>query len=339
MKNLLDRKLNTELFDENEIKKENPFGYRLAPIEIWKGSKLERSLVTTLGQGVFEQIGKLLAEDKGNVAQNQYNYNIEISDDKVKYITKLLDDQRTGSLRIKELNENLKELKESKKLLNGRGTGKIHLINKKIKELKAKMKNDDSVDLKKSLDKLKDELLNKKQELETINKKIKEIQDEKKEINDSIKIPVWKDEIRELNKLTSDKNMVEKKGIFDLYIKRKVTGVEEFYSFKTVKPNLDQTEIAKRDMLYIKASNPQHKVYFALPYNPAGEKELYKKCGHKIPYKLFDMDNAESVLIGAALWNTIADDKTAYDELLKIFNKVGKKYSEKIKKDYLKIKI
>lgn len=73
---------------------------------------------------------------------------------------------------------------------------------------------------------------------------------------------------------------------------------EEFYSIKTVKPNLDQAEIAKRDMLHTKAFKENSKVYFALPCNPAGED--YKKI-YSIPYGLFDMSNKKCILIESDL--------------------------------------
>ena len=70
----------------------------------------------------------------------------------------------------------------------------------------------------------------------------------------------------------------------DLYVHRQ-DGRQEYYSFKTVKPNLDQTETAKRDMLYLKAGNPECDPYFALPFNPAG-KVMYinKRIVFRISY-------------------------------------------------------
>lgn len=52
MNRIIDKRTVEEPFDENEIKKTNPFGYRLVPVEVWKGSKFERSFVTSLGQVV-----------------------------------------------------------------------------------------------------------------------------------------------------------------------------------------------------------------------------------------------------------------------------------------------
>ncbi|MFK3938002.1 TdeIII family type II restriction endonuclease [Alkalihalobacillus sp. NPDC078783] len=62
MERLINRRVNIEPFDEKEIEAKNPFGFRLVPVEVWKGSKFERSFVTILGQGIFEQIAKIIAE-------------------------------------------------------------------------------------------------------------------------------------------------------------------------------------------------------------------------------------------------------------------------------------
>ena len=121
----------------------------------------------------------------------------------------------------------------------------------------------------------------------------------------------------------------------DLYICRP-DGTEEFYSFKTVKPNLDQTEIAKKDMLLLLADDSEREVYFALPYNPAGEGHPYRECRHDFPFRLFNMDNDACVLIGAKLWDKIGGHGT-YDELLMLFEEVGTLYSERIKKEYFGI--
>lgn len=85
-------------------------------------------------------------------------------------------------------------------------------------------------------------------------------------------------------------------------------------------PNLDQTEIAKKDMLLLKAHNPGYRTFFGLFYNPGGEQRL--DYNWTMPFKLFDMHHDEVVLIGKDYWNTLGDDNT-YTELLEIFAKVG----------------
>jgi hypothetical protein len=243
MERIIHRRTVLEPFDEEEILKKNPFGFRLVPVEIWKGSKFERSFVTSLGQAIFEQIAKIIAEGTGSAAENQYDTEITIN-----------------TFRIEKIDELLKYQRESR-------------------------------------------------------------------IS-----PDWDTEVEEILNLKNNK-FENLKVKFDLYIKR-ADGSEEYYSFKTVKPNLDQTEVAKRDMLRIKCGKEDCKPYFALPFNPAGEGNEYRKA-HSIPFRLFNMDNDKCVLIGKTLWNKIGEDENTYDELMKIFEEVGKKYSGKIKKDYL----
>ncbi len=257
MKRILEKRTIQEPFNEEDIKNKNPFGYRLVPIEVWKGSKFERSFVTSLGQGIFEQIAKIIAEGSGAIAENQYTKSIKLNSWQLEKIDNILEKQR------KQRNASKKKVKDN--------SNKVKTINEELEFLR---------------------------ELET-------------------------DRYQEVSVL------------FDLYIKRE-NGMEEYYSLKTVKPNLDQTETAKKDMLRLMTAEENSEAYFALPYNPAGEGEIYK-LAHSIPYKLFDMDNDSNVLIGKRLWDKIGQDDDTYDELLEIFNKVGEEYVYKIKKEYLGI--
>jgi hypothetical protein len=245
MDRVISRRITEEPFDSKNNLEENPFGARLVPEEIWKGSKFERSFVTSLGQGVFEQIGKIIAEGTGDFAENQH---ITLG--------------KIDKGREEKIEAILRELRDSKRY---------------------KRK------------------------------------------------PDWKLELEEILSVNSEKT-VDIKVNSDLYIKRQ-TGKEEFYSFKTAKPNLDQTERAKRDMFELWAMNPHRKVFFALPHNPMGEGREYN---YQPPFKIFDMVNDPCVLIGSRLWDTIGGTGT-YKELLDLFEEVGKLYIPTIKTQYLKI--
>ncbi|KUP39231.1 TdeIII family type II restriction endonuclease [Bacillus velezensis] len=234
-----------EPFNEGSIKLNNPFGYYLVPIEVWKGSKFERSFVTTFGQKTVEQLGKIIAEGTGAYAELQYKKEFELNAWKLEKIESILTSQRNS---------------------------------------------------------------------------------EKK--------PDWHQEVKEINSLET-KRYEGVRVISDLYVKR-TDGREEFYSFKTVKPNLDQTEKAKRDMLRLAAKSSDYYPFFALPSNPAGEGNLYKNA-HTPPFKLFDMDNDPCVLIGSKLWNHIGQDDNTYNELIKIFQEEGEKFTNIIRKEYFGI--
>ena len=129
--------------------------------------------------------------------------------------------------------------------------------------------------------------------------------------------PNWGNELKTVlavNKGDTDVRRV----LSDLYIKK---GTSEIYiSIKTVKPNLDQTEIAKKDMLLLKAHDPQCQTYFALYYNPGGPKK--EDYNWTMPFRIFDMRHDECVLIGEEYWDMIGGAGT-YEELLKVFALVG----------------
>lgn len=129
--------------------------------------------------------------------------------------------------------------------------------------------------------------------------------------------PDWKTEIARLWAYKKGDTEV-RRVISDLWLWK--DKVETFISIKTVKPNLDQTEIAKKDMLLLKAHNPDYQTYFGLFYNPGGPER--KNYNWTMPSKIFDMFADEAVLIGADYWNKLGD-QTTYIELLKIFEKVG----------------
>jgi len=255
MERILIKRTEKEPFNEDDIKQNNPFGYRLVPVEVWKGSKFERSFVTSLGQGIFEQIAKIIAEGSGAEAKNQYVREINLNTWQIEQIDSILKKQRHKNISKKKISD-------------------------------------------KSLD-----------------------------------IKTVKEEVSVLRELEIDR--FEKVSVlFDLYIKRQ-DGKEEFYSLKTVKPNLDQTETAKKDMLRLMTAEDAQ-AFFALPYNPAGDSNIYKSI-HAIPYKLFDMDNDENVLIGRELWNKIGQADATYDELLELFDEIGEIYRTRIRKEYFGI--
>lgn len=97
-------------------------------------------------------------------------------------------------------------------------------------------------------------------------------------------------------------------------------GLGAYFSIKTAKPNIDQTAVAKSDMLRIVAQSPDAEVYFALPYNPMGENRF--DYTWKFPFTIFDMRTDESVLIGKEFWDYLGGDG-CYEELLQVCEEVG----------------
>lgn len=140
------------------------------------------------------------------------------------------------------------------------------------------------------------------------------------------KKPNWTTEINKIQAHTKGDFEV-RRVISDLFLEK--DGIETYISIKTVKPNLDQTEIAKKDLLLLKAHNPEARTYFGLFYNPGGPKRA--DYNWTMPSKIFDMHKDESVLIGEDYWNFLGG-KGTYAELLLIFDTVGSRTREAIMK-------
>lgn len=106
-------------------------------------------------------------------------------------------------------------------------------------------------------------------------------------------------------------------------------GIDNFISLKTVKPNIDQTSVAKEDCLYLTIGDRNCNAYFGLPYNPYGEqKEDY---AHNPPMQIFDFHYDTVVLIGREMWDTIGGFG-CYDILLGIAEQVGHETRKEIEK-------
>ncbi len=113
--------------------------------------------------------------------------------------------------------------------------------------------------------------------------------------------------------------------VVDLSFKDRKTGTIYFIEIKSPKPNKDQTRQTKEKFLFLLATYPNSKVYYALPYNPYGErKENYKWSFTKM---FFDLD--KEVLIGKEFWDFIGG-KNTYENILKIFKRVGEKKGKEI---------
>lgn len=129
--------------------------------------------------------------------------------------------------------------------------------------------------------------------------------------------PNWHKEIQTLTAFTKGDTVI-RRVISDLWLRK--AGKDYFISIKTVKPNLDQSEIAKKGMLLLKADNPHHNVYFALYYNPHGTSR--SDYNHSFPMKIFDMHKDECVLIGKDYWDFLGGEG-AYEKILDVFSEVG----------------
>jgi hypothetical protein len=126
----------------------------------------------------------------------------------------------------------------------------------------------------------------------------------------------WKDDLKSIKK--SKNKIKEYKIISDLWFKR--DNIDYFFSIKTVKPNIDQTSIAKSHVLSLKLAYPKSRAFFALPYNPYGDKK--NAYAHSPPFKIFNMVEDEVVLIGEEYWDLLGG-KGTYNNLLELLEEAG----------------
>ena len=104
-------------------------------------------------------------------------------------------------------------------------------------------------------------------------------------------------------------------------------GINNYMSIKTVKPNIDQTAEAKRDLLKLKLADPKANVYYGLYYNPYGEHK--KDYAWTPPMKIFNFNTDTCILIGKEYWDTLGGNGF-YEEVLAIASKVGIETRKKI---------
>src|SRR3989338_6294044 len=115
----------------------------------------------------------------------------------------------------------------------------------------------------------------------------------------------------------------QKEGrIADFYMRR--AGKEHYFEIKTVKPNIDVFTKSKTKLLeWVARRRSPIKVYLAFPYNPY----------HPQPYERFTeqgvLDRGKEFLIGKEYWDCLGGENT-FEELLVLFDDVGKKFKEKI---------
>lgn len=117
----------------------------------------------------------------------------------------------------------------------------------------------------------------------------------------------------------------QKEGrIADFYMKR--GGKEYYFEIKTVKPNIDVFTKSKTKLLeWVARRRSPIKVFLAFPYNPY----------HPQSYERFTeqgvLEKGEEFLIGKEYWDFLGG-KNTFEELLRLFDIVGKKFKEKIRK-------
>jgi len=100
--------------------------------------------------------------------------------------------------------------------------------------------------------------------------------------------------------------------------------IEHYFEIKTVKPNIDVFTKSKTKLLeWVARRRSPVKVFLAFPYNP-----YYPQ-----PYERFTeqgvLEKGKEFLIGKEYWDFLGGEKT-FEQLLELFDLVGKKFKEKI---------
>ncbi|MEK7564859.1 MAG: TdeIII family type II restriction endonuclease [Patescibacteria group bacterium] len=126
-----------------------------------------------------------------------------------------------------------------------------------------------------------------------------------------------------LNASAKDGKAQKEGKIADFYMKR--DGREYYFEIKTVKPNIDVFTKSKTKLLeWVARRRSPIKVFLAFPYNPY----------HPQPYERFTeqgvLDRGKEFLIGKEYWDFLGGENT-FEELLSLFDNIGKKFKEKIK--------
>ncbi|EPY6976134.1 TdeIII family type II restriction endonuclease [Klebsiella variicola] len=138
--------------------------------------------------------------------------------------------------------------------------------------------------------------------------------------------PDWNAEVNYINNLQLTGTQQIHRVISDLYFER--DGRANYISIKTVKPNIDQTAEAKRDLLKIKLADSSANVYFGLYYNPYGDRrDLYRWTP---PMKIFNFHTDPCVLIGRDYWDTLGGVGT-YNTVLQIARSVSQELQELVR--------
>jgi hypothetical protein len=121
----------------------------------------------------------------------------------------------------------------------------------------------------------------------------------------------------------------------DIFIDSKIDGKRYAFELKAPLPNSDQTKVSKEKIFKLLSMEARETDYafFALPYNPYGEKIDY---AHTFPMRWFDMHSDPSILIGDEFWDLIGG-KGSLDIVIEVCEELGSKYKERINKEYLDI--
>jgi hypothetical protein len=144
--------------------------------------------------------------------------------------------------------------------------------------------------------------------------------------------PDWDNELKYILEGKNAK-LIPVTVISDVYAEDQKNKKRYAFELKAPLPNSDQTKVSKEKMLKLYSMEPLQVdgAYYALPYNPFGNRENYSWA---FPARWFDMKNDKVVLIGDEFWEKIGGLGT-YKAFIEAVNEIGQEYKTRIYKDFL----
>lgn len=144
--------------------------------------------------------------------------------------------------------------------------------------------------------------------------------------------PDWDKELKYI--LEGGGKLIPTSVVCDIFINSKTTNEKYAFEVKAPLPNSDQTKVSKEKMFKLLAMQPKKidYAYFALAYNPYGDKKDYN---WSFPNRWFSMTTDSSVLIGDEFWELVGG-KDTYKMFITEINKLGKEYKKRIYKEFCK---
>lgn len=123
--------------------------------------------------------------------------------------------------------------------------------------------------------------------------------------------------------------------VCDVYAEDRANARRYAFELKAPLPNSDQTKVSKEKLLKLYAMDPLQVdgAYYALPYNPYGQRKDY---AWSFPRRWFNMQEDAVVLIGEEFWDKIGGLGT-YQSFISAVNEIGEKYRNRIYREFLGI--
>lgn len=145
--------------------------------------------------------------------------------------------------------------------------------------------------------------------------------------------PDWENELKYI--LEGQGELIPTSVMCDVFAEDRINNKKYAFELKAPLPNSDQTKVSKEKILKLYCMEPCQVdgAYYALPYNPFGNREDYK---WEFPARWFNMQKDEVVLIGNDFWDKIGGVGT-YNAFITSINEIGTEYKERIYREYLGI--